>query len=209
MKKLCTVLWTHFSTEQQDSKYVLWVQILVWCLANNKCANHRGRNHLHHHLFRVQPYQLIWRPTSAPRAFIDAALWARNFSLFLLCLPTSFFFFKTIHICSFSLKVFFLFLFPSSSPQAWLRCSAFPLSLPNSSCVYNSPWLTGLWLFVSYNGDQLPVTEKFAWHLGESQKIMYIHILNILFELKTERCMFIDPFFDIGRLCLFFPYSAD
>lgn len=118
-------------------------------------------------------------------------------------LPSVLFFFMTIHTCSFPWRCF-LFLFPSSHRKpGWDSPSSplpFLLHLP-----LLQPTLTGLWLFVSYNGDQLLVIETFVWHLGEiTQKIKFIHLLNILFYLKTESCMFIDPLFDIGRLCLIF-----
>ena len=63
----------------------------------------------------------------------------------------------------------FLFLFPSSHRKPGWDSPSSPLPLLLRMPLLQ-PTLTGLWLFVSYNGDQLLVIETFVWHFEEITK---------------------------------------
>ena len=126
--------------------YVLRVQILVRCLANSKC----GRNHLCCHMFSVPTKPTHLESHTCSTCLTGAALCAWNtFRLhfaFRALLQDYTHRFLLPEGVSFS-----SFLLPPVSLVEILRLPP-PSPTPHASLTAH---ITGLWLFVSYDGDQL------------------------------------------------------
>lgn len=153
-----------------------WMYILVGCLANNMCANHCGKNHFATVCWVFQPYQLVRRSTQMPCAFIDAALCAWNtlpYYLALLALSCS----SRLYTHFFSLYVLPLPLLAHHNPQSDALPS--PISHPplHMPLLYTAHDFL-LWLFVSYNGNQMLVIKHLS-EIWENRKKYYMYILNI------------------------------
>ena len=136
-----------------------------------------GKNHLCCHIFSVPAIPAHLESHTCTACLTDAALWAWNtfclhFAFLALLQDYTHVFLRPEGVSLSS------FLLPTVSLVEILHL---PSSLSYSTRLSHSPHSLGLWLLGSYYRGQLLVIETFVWHLGESQKIKFIHSLNILF----------------------------